>query len=118
MNIRTFKKKIIKENCVVFIPFFIRWETRNDSHWLLFMIDQRNINTEIFVVDSFDCYFNQIKVHYLINSTIRSFPTDSIEETVVTIVKPIEQKTNFECGYRVIKMVDFVVVNDVSIDSL
>ena len=109
----TFRKRIIKTSCVVFIPFFIRGETASTSQWLLMMVNQRETPIRVYLIDSFDCFFSHQKIDKIIEYIVRSFKSDEGEkEVVVYDVKITQQRTGWECGYRVIRMVGLPMDSD------
>ena len=51
------KRIVVGNNKICFVPVFIRNETEESSHWLLIVIDKSFVLTQIYVIDSFECYF-------------------------------------------------------------
>lgn len=51
------KRIVVGNNKICFVPVFIRNETEELSHWLLIVIDKSFVLTQIYVNDSFECYF-------------------------------------------------------------
>ena len=61
----------ITEFCLA--PVYIRKETPESSHWLLIIIDKLFDYVEVYVIDSFNCYFNHSRTKNVITTIIYAF---------------------------------------------
>ena len=110
LDIRTFSRLIVHPRCIVIFPFFIR----SPGHWLLIVIDQRIVDDiKMFICDSYDMFFQNENICFFINYIGRALKK---EEMIVECVMMTNQRTGWECGYRVMKMVDLLLQNDFNID--
>ena len=98
------KRIVVGNNKICFVPVFIRNETEESSHWLLIVIDKSFVLTQIYVIDSFECYFKHKRTKSTITTIIDAFKEKENQQVNVNYVKITNQLTNWECGYRIIKI--------------
>ena len=117
---RNVKRIVVGNNRICLGFVYIRKETPESSHWLLIIIDKSFDHVEVYVIDSFNCYFNHSRTKNVITTIIDAFKeTENGDKQVnINYVRIINQKTNWECGYRVIKIAKMFIENDFDINCL
>ena len=115
-RVDTFKKLFFNQNTTSFIPFFIRKETVENSHWIILMIKYFK-QIELFIIDSLNNCYNEPSVSRFIDKFVEICEKEKIELEVFD-VKIVNQITNFECGYRVINTFEMLINNNCDINCL
>ena len=115
--ITTFNRKIVHDQKVVLVPFFLRGIDQFSSHWMLIIVDQRGSCVKVFVVDSFANNFGDARIEHFIQYVKRAFQMEeNRKDVVVHNVKITPQRTNWECGYRVLKLIDLLLQENLDVD--
>ena len=73
------------------------------------------------MIDSFTTYFKNTRTKTIVNIIIEAFKeSDDSTKLVISVMNVImtKQRTGWEYGYRVIKIVDLLIQSDFNIDCL
>ena len=75
---------------------------------------------EVHIIDSFNSYFKDKIINTLINTVVEAFKEVESDgkQIKVNCIKIVDQKNNWECGYRVIKIVKMLIENEFRVGYL
>ena len=93
-----FKKNITGQHSICLFAFFVRGKSQRDGHWMLIVVDKREVNKKVYCMDSFNGYFGNTRTTSIKKTIIDAFDeTERDEKIVVDIidVKITSQRTNW-----------------------